>query len=84
VDLRRVLQNLLDDREDVGWGPNNLFKPPLLGTGMLYERIAESLPKPVHFNKRAASIDSAGKEVTFEDGTAVHYDQLMSTMPLTH
>ena len=35
------------------WGPNNKFKFPLLGTGMLYERIAESLPKPVHLEKEA-------------------------------
>ena len=33
------------------WGPNNMFKFPLLGTGMLYERIAEALPKPVQFHE---------------------------------
>ena len=35
-------ENQLDDRDDVSWGPNNLFKFPLLGTGMLYERIADA------------------------------------------
>jgi protoporphyrinogen oxidase len=83
VDLRRILQNQLDDRDDVSWGPNNLFKFPLLGTGMLYERIAEALPKRVHFNKEAASIDTEAKMVTFSDGTSTTYDKLVTTMPLT-
>jgi len=40
VDPRRILENLVGDRDDVSWGPNNTFKFPLLGTGMLYERMA--------------------------------------------
>ena len=83
VDVRRILQNLLDDRDDVSWGPNNKFKFPLLGTGMLYERIAESLPKPVEFGRNAVSIDADAKLVTFSDGTSSSYDRLISTMPLT-
>ena len=51
VDVRAILENLLDDRDDVGWGPNNKFKFPLLGTGMLYDRIAEALPKPVNLEQ---------------------------------
>ena len=43
VDVERILQNLLADRDDVSWGPNNMFKFPLLGTGMLYDRMAEAL-----------------------------------------
>ena len=70
VDVRRILQNLLDDRDDVSWGPNNKFKFPLLGTGMLYERIAESLPKPVEFGRRWCRSTSTAKVVTFSDGTS--------------
>jgi protoporphyrinogen oxidase len=83
VDVRRILQNFLDDRDDVGWGPNNKFKFPLLGTGMLYERIAETLPKAVNFGKQAISIDVQRRNVAFSDGTFASYDQLLSTMPLT-
>jgi protoporphyrinogen oxidase len=83
VDLRRILSNHLDDRDDVSWGPNNLFKFPLLGTGMLYERIAESLPQDVEFHKHAAEIDPVAKVVTFRDGTSEPYDRLVTTMPLT-
>lgn len=83
VDVRRILHNLLVDRDDVGWGPNNKFKFPLLGTGMLYERIAEALPKPVHLAKEAVNIDARRKQVTFADGTRTSYDRLVTTMPLT-
>lgn len=82
VDVRRILTNLLQDRDDVAWGPNNRFKFPLLGTGMLYERIAAALPKPVETHKRAVRIDSASKVVTFADGAQSHYDHLITTMPL--
>ena len=84
VDVRRILENLLDDRDDVSWGPNNKFKFPLLGTGMLYDRIAESLPKPVEFGtKRRPRSTSTHKVVTFSDGTSHDYDKLITTMPLT-
>ena len=82
VDVRRILQNQIEDHDDVSWGPNNLFKFPLLGTGMLYERIADSLPKPVRFHKEAASIDTTAKVVTFADGTSERYDRLVTTLPL--
>jgi protoporphyrinogen oxidase len=83
VDLRRILQNHLDDRDDVSWGPNNMFKFPLLGTGMLYERIAESLTKPVRCGKTATSIDPRAQRIDFADGTSTDYDHLVTTMPLT-
>jgi protoporphyrinogen oxidase len=83
VDIRRILQNQIEDRDDVSWGPNNMFKFPLLGTGMLYERIAEALPKRVQFDKGATSIDTKEKVVVFSDGTSTRYDKLITTMPLT-
>jgi protoporphyrinogen oxidase len=83
VDVRRIVENLLEDRDDVSWGPNNKFKFPLLGTGMLYDRIAQSLPKPVHLTKEASRIDVRAKEITFSDGTSTRYGRLVTTMPLT-
>jgi protoporphyrinogen oxidase len=83
VDVRRILGNLLDDRDDVSWGPNNKFMFPLLGTGLLYERIAESLPQPVQLNKCVTEIDIDRKVVTFADGSTTSYDKLVNTMPLT-
>ena len=83
VDLERILGNHLDDRDDVSWGPNNMFKFPLLGTGLLYERIAESLARPVEFEREVAHVDIVEKAVTFSDGSTTDYDRLVTTMPLT-
>ena len=83
VDLRRILQNHLDDRDDVNWGPNNKFKFPLLGTGMLYERIAEALPKEVNREADVVDIDAERRVVTFADGRSAAYDTLITTLPLT-
>lgn len=82
VDVERILRNHLDDRDDVSWGPNNMFKFPLLGTGMLYERIAESLPQEVRFHKDVVEIDLDDKQIQFADGTSTGYDKLITTMPL--
>jgi protoporphyrinogen oxidase len=83
VNVARILENLLDDRDDVSWGPNNKFKFPLLGTGMLYDRIAETLRQPVQFHKEAVEVDLRKRRVTFADGTFTNYDALVNTMPLT-
>jgi len=82
VDVGRILDNLLESRDDVSWGPNNKFKFPLLGTGMLYDRIAEALPKPVNLREEVASIDPSAKSVTFTSGRSVGYEFLINTMPL--
>jgi protoporphyrinogen oxidase len=83
VDVDRILANFRNNRDDISWGPNNKFKFPLLGTGMLYERIAASLPRKVHFGKEAVRIDVQRKVVKFADGSLESYDALITTMPLT-
>jgi protoporphyrinogen oxidase len=83
VDVRRILEHHLTDRDDVTWGPNDTFKFPLLGTGMLYERIAAALPKSVHFEHTVVSIDVRSRTVTFADSTTANYEELVSTIPLT-
>ena len=82
VDVGRILENLLENRDDVSWGPNNKFKFPLLGTGMLYDRMAEALPKPVNLREEVVSIDPSAKLVTFASGRSVSYDFLINTMPI--
>lgn len=82
VDVERIVRNQVADRDDVSWGPNNKFKFPLLGTGMLYERIAEALPKPVEFHRTASAIDVSTRQVSFDDGSTTDFDSLVTTLPL--
>jgi protoporphyrinogen oxidase len=82
-DLQRVMGNVLLERDDVGWGPNNVFKYPLYGgTGGLYSRFMPYIQDHLSLNKSAVSIDATAKTVTFDDGEVVSYDVLLNTMPL--
>jgi len=81
--LERVLGNVLMDRPDKGWGPNNKFKYPLYGgTGGLYGAFMPYIQDNLHLNKSATRIDPIAKQIYFSDGEVVDYDLLLSTMPL--
>ena len=82
VDLGRLVDHAVADQDDVSWGPNNRFKFPLLGTGMLYERIAASLARPVRLGRTVTHIDPSERRVTFDSDETTSYDRLITTLPL--
>ncbi|MGA2353532.1 MAG: FAD-dependent oxidoreductase [Terriglobales bacterium] len=83
VDFKRLLENVLYERDDVGWGPNSKFKFPLHGgTGQIYRRMAEQFPAKIQHGKKLAEVDIARRRVSFEDGSGDNYDVLISTAPL--
>ncbi|MFZ1168318.1 MAG: FAD-dependent oxidoreductase, partial [Candidatus Sulfotelmatobacter sp.] len=83
VDFKRLLENVLYERDDVSWGPNNKFKFPLHGgTGEIYRRIAGRFPGKVRLGKKVVEVDTARRSVSFADGTGDTYDVLISTLPL--
>jgi protoporphyrinogen oxidase len=83
VDFKRLLENVLLERDDVAWGPNNKFKFPLHGgTGEIYRRMASCFPQKVHQRKELAEVDPKRHTVSFTDGTGDKYDVLISTAPL--
>jgi len=83
VDFKRVLENVLYERDDVGWGPNSKFRFPLHGgTGEIYRRTAAFFPEKIRLNKQLAEVDLENRRVGFTDGTGDNYDVLISTAPL--
>jgi UDP-galactopyranose mutase len=93
LDIERALRNLILERDDFGWGPNNQFKFPLKGgTGEFYRRFGpvlglnedgtETAQSHIRLNKTVASIDVERKIVHFTDDTTDRYDALISTAPL--
>ncbi|HEX8911360.1 MAG TPA: FAD-dependent oxidoreductase [Humisphaera sp.] len=83
LDINRALKNVVLGGDDFGWGPNNQFKFPLFGgTGEFYRRFAKPLEGHVHLNKTIDFVNMTKKEVRFSDGEVVHYDQLVTTIPL--
>lgn len=83
VDFKRLLENVLLERDDVGWGPNSKFRFPLHGgTGEIYRRMASQFPGKVCQGKELAEVDPVRRRVSFSDGSGDNYDILISTAPL--
>jgi protoporphyrinogen oxidase len=83
VDFKRLLENVLYEKDDVAWGPNNKFRFPLHGgTGEIYRRMAKHFPDKVKTGKQLADVDTAQRRVWFADGSGDSYDVLISTAPL--
>jgi protoporphyrinogen oxidase len=83
LDFRRLLENILYERDDVGWGPNNRFRFPLHGgTGEIYRRMASRFPAKIRTEKELAEVNSERHTISFTDGTGDTYDHLISTVPV--
>ncbi|HZT42040.1 MAG TPA: FAD-dependent oxidoreductase [Chthonomonadaceae bacterium] len=84
TDLERVLDNVLHEKDDLSWGPNNTFRfPEFGGTGAVWEHVADILGREkITLNKEVAGIDPTAKQVFFSDGTSDRYDVLISTLPI--
>ncbi|MEO8432250.1 MAG: FAD-dependent oxidoreductase [Acidobacteriota bacterium] len=83
VDLERMVTNVILDRPDVSWGPNNTFKYPRHGgTGGLFLRVAATLEGHIRYGAQAVALDAKRRRVTLADGSDEEYDQLISTVPL--
>jgi protoporphyrinogen oxidase len=86
IDLGRILENLVRQRDDCAWGPNHTFKFPLRGgTGSIWKSLCERLPKnQVCFNSRVSSINPEARKLKLAGGSEHEYDFIISSMPLDH
>jgi protoporphyrinogen oxidase len=83
VDLARMERNIAEQRDDLNWGPNNVFRfPKHGGTGAIYEGIAKPLHERIHLQHEMMEIDLDQKRVTFSNGRVERYDVLINTSPL--
>lgn len=87
IDVERAVRNVVEGKDDFGWGPNNQFKFPLRGgTGEFYHRIAERLKDRLRLSTTVECIDTARNVATVRtaDGTSeeLPYDAIISAMPL--
>ena len=85
VDLGRVLDNLVFEKDDVSWGPNHVFQfPKQGGTGAIWSACANRLPKErMHFGSAVRGINPSSHTVKTTDRRTWKYDALISTLPLT-
>lgn len=83
VDVKRILENIFYERDDVAWGPNNTFKFPLYGgTGNIFTRVEPIIEKQLVLNSELTAVDTKRKEAIFKDGSRDSYDYLLNTSPL--
>ncbi|HEV7927675.1 MAG TPA: FAD-dependent oxidoreductase [Verrucomicrobiae bacterium] len=83
-DFARAMNNLILDKDDLSWGPNTTFQfPKSGGTGAIWRACAQRLPQDkLHFETPISSIDLERHELSTKDGRVLHYDHLISTLPL--
>jgi len=82
-DLRRIVENVIVERDDVSWGPNNRFRFPLRGgTGSIFENCAAPLRDKIRYGENVARISAVDRRVFLEGGASDTYDTLISTAPL--
>ena len=84
TDLQRVTQNILFDKDDLSWGPNNTFQfPKHGGTGAIWENVGKLVGEEnILTNAKVAKVDPIAKKLILEDGREIEYTYLMNTMPL--
>jgi len=84
LDWRRVLANVVHQRDDVAWGPNSTFRFPLHGgTGAIWQALHRRLPDGrTQLGRTVASIHARKRLIEFDDGQTAAYDRLISTIPL--
>ena len=84
VDFVRILGNLVNQRDEVSWGPNATFRfPKFGGTGAIWDALAARLPAgKLSLGRRLVRVDSAARVAHFSDGTSERYDRLLSSIPL--
>lgn len=84
VDVDRAISNVINNKEDAGWGPNAVFRFPTSGgTGAIWKGVAKLLPQEKQrYNQTVVGLDKDAKVVTLSSGHNIHYDALVSTLPL--
>lgn len=84
VEMPRILENIVRNRDDISWGPNATFKFPLRGgTGSIWKSIFAQLPRECfNLGDEVVSIDARKRVLKLASGQTVAYERLISTMPL--
>ncbi len=80
VDWRHAVDSLVRRRDDLSWGPNNLFAfPSQGGTGEIYRRAAEPLAHHIVYDAPITGVDLEIRTVTTATGAVMSFDHLVWT-----
>lgn len=84
TDLQRVTENILFDKEDFSWGPNNTFQfPKQGGTGAIWKAVGQLIGEEYFkLSSPVKEVLPEEKKLILESGEEVEYEHLLSTMPV--
>jgi protoporphyrinogen oxidase len=84
ADLQRIVRNVVLQKDDVSWGPNNTFQFPRNGgTGAIWKAIAELVGwEKIRLKSKVVKISTEAKTIELDSGVTVGYEYLLSTIPL--
>jgi len=88
IDVERARENILQNKDDLGWGPNNQFEYAYGGTGELFEEIRNRVKAHVQINHNITKIDFNNRRLCYTHPLSkiemcnVMYKNILSTMPL--
>jgi UDP-glucose 4-epimerase/protoporphyrinogen oxidase len=80
-----VFSNVINRRDAPKWGPNAQFRYPMNGTGHIWVKVFEELPKKhktLGARVKAIRTKKGQKAIELADGRRVPFDGMLSTMPL--
>ena len=81
-----AIRNLLLNRDDAGWTESTTVRYPLKGgVGAIWDRVFAMLPASCRrLGSRVTQLDAGMKKLWFSDGSTIHYERLVSSIPLDH
>jgi protoporphyrinogen oxidase len=80
ANVAKVIENVLRNKTESGWGPNAVFRfPQEGGTGAIWKKVAALLPtEKQRYSTRVVSIDAPGHTVQLADGSVIQYNKVIS------
>ncbi|KAJ3056770.1 hypothetical protein HK097_004342 [Rhizophlyctis rosea] len=83
-DVKTIMTNVIHNKVAGNWGPNATFRFPTNGgTHGIWKAVAANIPSSRFIlSTKVVSVNHEEKCALLSNGTIMHYDELISTMPI--
>lgn len=83
INVARIIENIIMEKDDISWGPNNKFKFPLYGgTGAIWQGTLPVLKEHLNLEKKLTKILWKEKKAVFNNEQTEPYEHLITSAPL--
>jgi protoporphyrinogen oxidase len=83
INVEKVIDNIMNDKDDISWGTHNRFRYPAKGgMGGVFCRLSGMLARHPLLGMELLSVDLKKKRMAFKDGSTATYDYLINTSSL--